>query len=351
MLLSDEVLLRQSAPVRRPRESSPRSQSKRVEHRIRDAKAQTEPGETQEESRQDNAVDYEGVDAASESGSVSPVAEEWPMLEPTEESHAIEYDRNKLIADANGDDNTTESSTIGIEPVSGNPEPSPSKYPVYSWLSWFPDGSTLSQRLRIIRKIKSVFRPQVRTGYRRLEWTCSCSRAMYGDYVGSNTMTLEERLQRLAKDDPRTGLSILSPGFVQSTCSFGSIQNHAQTTEHSSFSLGAGSTSCGTSHLRRPSESRSRKSMASSDSNPQLSQTSSSSSISRPSHGTVPRQSFLGICVNRSKHLVSLGEITLVDAEGNRSVQSDFELFGTFAAFLPNSLDSHQLNKPNVQRT
>lgn len=176
----------------------------------------------------------------------------------------------------------------------------------------------------------SMLRPRLKLGHRRLEWTCSCGRNMYGDYKAEDANSLEQKLKRIAN-----GLSVQTEHVndaarpeVPPDGPPSQPGKKDSTPPYQSSSRGGSSNG----HSRNSSGSSSDQGEDLSNSESDLSQTSSVTSISQSSSECDPVKSFLGICVNRGRYLVSLGEIALVSKEGKRKFRSDFELFGKFIA-------------------
>lgn len=168
-------------------------------------------------------------------------------------------------------------------------------------------------------------RPRPKDGFCRLEWTCSCGQPMYGDYTSSRHGIFARKLSELCGKSIQNANSYDIPMPI--------LLGPSTEIDSQTLSLGANSSSSkpashGVGTANQRSSSPSSSSTTSSDGSV-LSQVSSSTSISLPSSEAVPVQSYLELCVNRNKYLTRVGEIPIVNAEGDYLVKSDFELFGT----------------------
>ena len=182
--------------------------------------------------------------------------------------------------------------------------------------------------LNIVSNAIVAMRPSVRRGCQRVQWTCSCGRLMYGDYAGVNLDKLAQTLSRVQHWTAKRSESVIEEDQKEPNQT--TQVNGLQDGELSSNST----TPTGPQDLSQQSDDSSGASISRSGSSSDtsevsdLSQVSSSTSISLPSSLSVPTQSYLELCVNRNKYLTRLGEVPLVDANGEIQVSSDFDLFG-----------------------
>ncbi|KAF2815169.1 uncharacterized protein BDZ99DRAFT_191738 [Mytilinidion resinicola] len=78
---------------------------------------------------------------------------------------------------------------------------------------------------RLIAGLKVILRPRVKLGYERLEWTCSCGEAMYGDYKCDDIHALEffrrqlriEHLSQVSVKEYHMSLQTVKRGLWQYT--------------------------------------------------------------------------------------------------------------------------------------
>lgn len=194
--------------------------------------------------------------------------------------------------------------------------------------------------------ILQLLRPKIRPGSQRLEWECSCGQPMYGDYTDS----AEERAAK-ERWEGSPALNASGSHLTGVTCapheSPSQIPAHDAVTQPSGPSDNCEHAASSTSS----STSRSRHSSVSGGDGSELSRESSSTSISLPSSEAVPVQSYLEICINRNKYLTRVGEIPIVNADGDYLVKSDFELFGKLFHHASNKDPTRLSHYANERRT
>lgn len=236
--------------------------------------------------------------------------------------HISQDTRDKPTAEENEGLDTAESSVTPLQRTQRPPEGPLFIWPSTNWLDHAILDDTITLLQRTIRLITYSLRPRVRPGYQRLQWTCSCGRQIYGDYTGQSVLSLAAKFRSESTEDSNRKLAASA-----------SVRSRVGNDEQPPSAQGA-PLSPSTSHTRSSSGSSSIPSGHLSGPSPELLKTISATSITQPSTETKPVQCFLGLCNNRSKHLISLGDIPLVDANGKRCIRNDFELFGKFSYIL-----------------
>ena len=165
------------------------------------------------------------------------------------------------------------------------------------------------QRLLPISVLR-LLRPKVRRGCQRLEWRCSCGRAMYGDYSRRDAMQSSSLVRNLpgckivhtagdndaSRDHDKAPMEQLSSSNVPSNTGNG---------------LSNASTLVSTGGVV-PTDSELESISLNSTSMQQLSK-------------TMP--AFFELCVNGSKTRICLGEIIINDGLGNCCIKTDMQLF------------------------
>lgn len=191
----------------------------------------------------------------------------------------------------------------------------------------------ITEESKIFSKFSRYLRPTVERGYQRLEWRCKCGREMYGDYRGHGLQRIGRRLQLL---QPHSGFNTSNtsnldvPAIVNAAIDIGSHPTSSdgsaspETSNENNYSSSSTASS--------PGSTREEESL---DESSNLSALSSSTSISLPSCEAAPIQSYLELCVNRNKYLTRVGEVPIVNANGEYLVKSDFELFGMMLFYIP----------------
>ena len=214
-----------------------------------------------------------------------------------------------------------------------------------------------------------LLRPNVRHGRQRLEWKCTCGRAMYGDYAKHDTMQNASLSQYLPEcrivdataDAPRTLSNvparteeILKPrsrkNIVHGLLTWklplmkvlnrevGSGDSSQDSMEHRTTQNDTSDTSSAPpgSHRDAQSAPSSRNLSMSNMSN--SSNGTASESVGKISERSSSRSvfeaklcdampAFFELCVNGSKTRVSLGEIAIRDVQGRFCINTDMQLF------------------------
>ncbi|KAK3725471.1 hypothetical protein LTR37_000441 [Vermiconidia calcicola] len=163
-----------------------------------------------------------------------------------------------------------------------------------------------------------LLRPRIRKGCERLEWTCSCGQAMYGDYTKH-----EDILEATLVASPLSCQSVYADPISQTGATSGSGKSigHADGSHVSrTGSAAASGLISSTSQQYGPT---------SAGQLPGIHQSATSPSVGPPCADPQPghKPSFFELCVNRSRTQITLGEIQLVDGRGQRLVKTDLELF------------------------
>jgi hypothetical protein len=181
---------------------------------------------------------------------------------------------------------------------------------------------------RIMQSTLKLVRPKIRDGYQRLEWTCSCGHAMYGDYTGSALDEFARRLSLIWRPrKPELPSSQTASPYRTQPVEGQDPEKDQKKSTHDTIHVEDAALH-GTSST--PSEV---SPYSNSNDDFQLTPSTSSSSSSLPTSLATPVQTQLELCIHRNKDHIRIGEIPIVNAQGDFLVKSDFELFGTFIHF------------------
>lgn len=227
----------------------------------------------------------------------------------------------------------------------------------FSYIGKFSPRPRLHSALSIL--LKRLLRPSIAARCQRLEWKCSCGRAMYGDYSEYHAMSNSTLFRSLPECEKTSAGSLKALNsllryfndckslFVKSgdvpfdLSGLSRPCYNAQATNNEGQNVSSGPAS---NDRQSQSQSRSSTSLRSDTdisntsenqkakdfSEVSNSRSSSTLSTTNLQGGTL---AFFELCVNGSKGRVSLGEIALQDGRGKCCIKTDMHLFSKFDHF------------------